>query len=130
MTLLSGARDVAALASPFFVAYIGIHFLAFLRAGTIATPRVTPFPEGMLRRVHEEHSGSGEGEFWRTSPRDRMVMVSPSCNQLSISLALGMPPDRANLCLDPLMLVVVACWRASLDSWQARVAGRCHVQGV
>jgi hypothetical protein len=42
--------------------------------GTIATPRVTPFPEGMLRRVHEEHSGSGEGEFWRTSPRDRMVM--------------------------------------------------------
>ena len=79
--------------SPFLrVAYIGIHLPAFLRAGTIATPRVTPFPEGMLRRVHEEHSGSGEGEFWRTSPRDRMVMVSPSCNfSCRFPLALGMP---------------------------------------
>lgn len=45
-----------------------------MRAGTVAAPRVTPFPEGMLRRVHEQHSGEGEGEFWRTSPRDRMVM--------------------------------------------------------
>ena len=44
-------------------------------AGSLGAPRVTPFPEGMLRRVHEEHSssGNGEGEFWRTSPRDRMV---------------------------------------------------------
>jgi len=44
-------------------------------AGTM--PRVTPFPEGMLRAVHAQHSscgGKGEGEFWRTSPRDRMVM--------------------------------------------------------
>lgn len=45
------------------------------RAG--AGPRVAPFPEGMLRAVHAKHSscgGEGEGEFWRTSPRDRMVM--------------------------------------------------------
>ena len=40
----------------------------------MGAPRVTPFPEGMLRRVHAEHSAAGEGEFWRTSPRDRMVM--------------------------------------------------------
>ena len=79
---------------------------------------MTPFPEGMLRRVHEEHSGSGEGEFWRTSPRDRMVMVSPSCNQLSIYLALGMPPDRANLCLDPLMLVL-NCLPACITGFMA-----------
>jgi hypothetical protein len=40
--------------------------------GSACAPRVTPFPEGMLTRVHAEHSGNGE--FWRTSPRDRMVM--------------------------------------------------------
>lgn len=40
-------------------------------------PKVTPFPEGMLRAVHAKHSScneEGEVEFWRTSPRDRMVM--------------------------------------------------------
>lgn len=39
-------------------------------------PKVTPFPKGMLRAVHAQHSscGDGEAEFWRTSPRDRMVM--------------------------------------------------------
>ncbi len=45
---------------------------ASFNAGSAGAPRVTPFPEGMLTRVHAEHSGNGE--FWRTSPRDRMVM--------------------------------------------------------